>query len=73
MDTVIGMLLSIYYCYKGSAKRFKKAKHIAELLGEHVLKPEKANGTRCIDHKLKAVSKLLTNYNIIISQMENYW
>ena len=26
---------------KGSAKRFKEAENIAELLGEHFLKPEK--------------------------------
>ncbi|XP_052806605.1 zinc finger protein 862-like [Mya arenaria] len=72
MDNVIELLESIYYFYKGSAKRFKEAKDIADLLGEHFLKPEKANGTRWVDHKLKAVSKLLKNWHIIISQMENY-
>ncbi|WAR30073.1 hypothetical protein MAR_003641 [Mya arenaria] len=58
MDNVIELLESIYYFYKGSAKRFKEAKDIADLLGENFLKPEKANGTRWVDHKLKAVSIL---------------
>ena len=36
----------MYYFYKGSGKMFKEASAIAELLGEHFMKPEKANGTR---------------------------
>ena len=46
MDRVIEMLISTYYYYKGSAERFKEAEDIAELLGEHFLKPEKANDTQ---------------------------
>lgn len=72
MDTVIEILVSIYYFYKGSAKRFKEATDIAEVLGEHFLKPEKANGTRWVDHKLRAVTKLIKNWHIILTQMENY-
>ena len=72
MDRVIEMLISIYYFYKGSAKRFKEAEDIAELLGEHFLKPEKANGTRWVDHKLRATAKLIENWPIIVTQMENY-
>ena len=66
MDRVIEMLISIYYFYKGSAKRFKEAEDIAELLGEHFLKPEKANGTRWVDHKLRATAKLIENWPIIV-------
>ncbi|KAJ8317687.1 hypothetical protein KUTeg_005591 [Tegillarca granosa] len=72
IDTVIEMLESIYYFYKGTAKRFKEAKNIADLLGEHFTKPEKANGTRWVDHKLRAVTKLINNWHIIVTQMENY-
>ncbi|KAJ8307679.1 hypothetical protein KUTeg_014773 [Tegillarca granosa] len=72
MATVIEMLESIYYFYKGSAKRFKEAKDIADLFGEHFTKPEKANGTRWVDHKLRAVTKLINNWHIIVTQMENY-
>ncbi|XP_053383489.1 zinc finger protein 862-like [Mercenaria mercenaria] len=72
MDKVIEMLVSIYQFYKCSAKRNKEANDIADLLGEHFLKPEKANGTRWVNHKLKAVTKLLKNWPIIVTQMENY-
>ena len=66
------MLVSIYYFYIGSAKRHKEARDIAELLGEHFMKQEKANVTRWVDHKLRAVTKLIHNWPIIITQMENY-
>jgi hypothetical protein len=45
MDTVIEMLTSIYLFYKGSAKRNKEAIDIAELLGEHFLKPVQGGST----------------------------
>jgi hypothetical protein len=69
MDTVIEMLSSIYLLYKGSAKGNKEVIDIAELLGEHFLKPEKTNGTRCVSYKLKAVTELLKNWPIIVCQM----
>ena len=72
MDTVIDMLVSIYYFNSGSAKHYKEARDIAELLGEHFMKQEQANGTRWVDHKLWAVTKLFHNWSIIITQMENY-
>ena len=60
MDRVIEMLISIYYFYKGAAKfkRFREAEDIAELLGEQFLKPEKANGTWWVDHKLRLEQQL---------------
>ena len=36
------------------------------------MKPEKANGTRWVDHKLRAIAKLIENWPIIVTQMENY-
>lgn len=36
------------------------------------MKPEKANGTRWVDHKLRATSKLIKNWPIIVTQLENY-
>ena len=72
MNRVIEMLISTYYFYKGSAERFMEAEDIAELIGEHFLKPQKANGTRWVDHKLRETAKLIENWAIIVTQMENY-
>ena len=72
MDTVIEILTSIYYFYKGSAKRNREAQELAEIMDDHFLKPAKCNGTRWVEHKLLAVSKLLHNWFIIVSHMSNY-
>ena len=58
---VIEALITIYYFYTGSAKRQKEASEIGEIMEEQFMKPEKANGTRWVDHKLRAISKLLLN------------
>ena len=72
MDTVIEILTTIYYFYKGSSKRNREAQELADIMDEHFYKPAKANGTRWVDHKLQAVSKLLKNWPIIVSHMSNY-
>lgn len=75
MDTVIDVLQLIYYYYKGSAKRNKEAQDIADLMDEHFLKPSlasKANGTRWVEHKLLAVTKLIANWKIMIMHIMNY-
>nr|XP_022291237.1 zinc finger protein 862-like isoform X4 [Crassostrea virginica] len=41
-------------------------------MDDHFLKPAKCNGTRWVEHKLLAVSKLLHNWFIIVSHMSNY-
>ena len=58
---VIEALITIYYFYTGSAKRQKEASEIGEIMEEQFMKPEKANGTRWVDHKLRPISKLLLN------------
>ncbi|XP_069122177.1 zinc finger protein 862-like [Argopecten irradians] len=72
MDSVIDTLVSVYYFYKGSAKRNKEASTIADIMDEQFLKPDKANGTRWIYHKLRAITKLLMDYRIIMIHMGNY-
>nr|XP_022291235.1 zinc finger protein 862-like isoform X2 [Crassostrea virginica] len=57
---------------KGSAKRNREAQELAEIMDDHFLKPAKCNGTRWVEHKLLAVSKLLHNWFIIVSHMSNY-
>jgi hypothetical protein len=41
-------------------------------MDEHFYKPAKANGTRWVEHKLQAVSKMLKNWPIIVSHLSNY-
>lgn len=72
MDKVTDVLSLIYKFYKGSSKRNKEVQDIAEIMDEHFSKPNKANGTRWVEHKLKAANKLLQNWNLIIIHMENY-
>ena len=46
MDQVTEVLNLVYYFYKGSAKRNREVEEIAEVMEDHFLKPEKANGDR---------------------------
>ncbi|KAG1697210.1 Alpha-1,2-mannosyltransferase ALG9 [Nymphon striatum] len=66
LETVVETLTSVHYFYEGSAKRNKEAADIAELMEETFLKPERCNGTRWVDHKLRAVSKLIKIWKILI-------
>jgi hypothetical protein len=72
MDTVIENLTAVYYFYRGSSKRNREANELAEILEEEFLKPVKANGTRWVEHKLLAITKMLTNYSVVISHMMSY-
>ena len=72
MDEVIEVLRFIYQFYEGSSKRNKEAKDIADIMEEEFLKPEKVNGTRWIDHKLRAASKLLRDWLVLIVHLQNY-
>lgn len=72
METVVEVLTSIFYFYKGSAKRNKEVAGIAELMESHFTKPERCNGTRWVDHKFRAISKLISNWKILVMHMMSY-
>ncbi|XP_052257937.1 zinc finger protein 862-like [Dreissena polymorpha] len=57
---------------RGSAKRNREAEEIADLMDTHFTKPERCNGTRWVDHKLRAISKLVTNWKILVMDMMSY-
>ena len=65
IDTVVDTLTKIYYFYKGSAKRNKEVTEKAEAMEDHFLKPDKANGTRWVEHKLRAIAKMAKNWELI--------
>lgn len=72
MSTVVDTLTMIYYFYKGSGKRNKEIQDLSDIMDEHFLKPEKANGTRWVEHKLKAVVKMIRNWKLIIVHLMSY-
>lgn len=72
MDNVTETLTLIYYFYKGSAKRNKEVSEVAEIMEEHFYKPEKANGTRWVDHKLPFAAKLIANWKLIVIYLQSY-
>lgn len=57
---------------KAQKRKCKKAEEIANIMEEEFLKPEKVNGTRWIDHKLRATWKLLRNWVVTVCHLENY-
>ena len=72
-DTVVmDVLTSIYSFYNASAKRLKEAQEIAEIMEEHFSRPEKANGTRWVAHKLRAVTKLISNWLTVVVHLQHY-
>ncbi|XP_052223803.1 zinc finger protein 862-like [Dreissena polymorpha] len=72
LQTVVDVLTSIFYFYRGSSKRCKEAAEIAEVMDTHFTKPERCNGTRWVDHKLRAISKLIKNWKVLVMHMMNY-
>ena len=72
MTTVVDTLTSIYYFYKGLTKKHREASDIAEIMEEHFLKPAKANGTRWVEHRLLALTKMIKNWKAIVMHLMNY-
>ena len=59
---VLDMLLNIHLIYEHSNKRLRELRAIAEIImimDETVLKPQKANGTRWIQHKYRSIKALI--------------
>ncbi|KAI4830086.1 hypothetical protein KUCAC02_001739 [Chaenocephalus aceratus] len=56
------LLTRLYSLYRRSAKKWRELKDLGEALEEHVLKPRRAQGTRWINHRRKALVALAANY-----------
>ena len=65
------MLLRLYYLYQKSPKRYRELKELCEVYDKIVPKPSKAHGTRWIDHKYRAMEKVIDNYGIYIAHLES--
>lgn len=73
-DTFFGqldeMLRQLFSLYQKSPKKLRELKKLAEAYQETVDKPVKTNGTRWIDHKVRATKVFLENYGIYIQHLE---
>ena len=69
--------LRIYYLYEKSPKKLRELKVIHELMKETFefddggVKPVRACGTRWVDHKSKAMKRILEKYGVFIAHLEN--
>lgn len=72
MDNVTETLTLVYYFYKASTKRNKEVLEVAGIMEEHFYKPEKANGTRWVDRKLRSATKLTANWKVIVIHLQSY-
>ncbi|XP_014669333.1 PREDICTED: zinc finger protein 862-like [Priapulus caudatus] len=71
MDEINSMLLSLYYVYEKSPKRLRELKTLGEVMEEAVTKPDKAHGTRWLQHKSRALASLLRSYPVIVAHLES--
>ena len=69
MEEVSQLLMNLYYTYEKSPKRLREFKAMADLMEDHVRKPEKASGTRWVQHKSRAVKSLILGYSEIASHL----
>ena len=70
-------LRHLYYLFKKSSKKLSQLKSLFQSLEElydfdsKSIKPEKSTGTRWIDQKAKAMTKLNDKFGVHATQIEN--
>ena len=65
------MLMKLYYLYQKSPKRYRELKELSGAYEKTITKPTKAHGTRWIDHKYRAMERVLDNYRPYIAHLES--
>ena len=71
LDEISTMLLNLHYMYEKSPKRLRELQMLAEVMEESIRKPDKANGTRWLQHKSRALSTLLLGYPVIVAHLKS--
>ena len=71
LDEISTMLLNLHYMYEKSPKRLRELQILAELMEESIRKPDKANGTRWLQHKSCALCTLLLGYPVIVAHLKS--
>ena len=71
VEDVNEMLMRIYYVYRNSTKRLRELKALAEIMEEQIKLPQRAHGTRWVQHKNRAIKALIQSYPTIVGHLEN--
>ena len=64
------MLSKLYWLYQKSPKRLTQLKELSEAFEKSIPKPTKADGTRWIDFKFRAMEKISENYGPCMTHLE---
>ena len=60
--------MSLYYLYEKSPKRLIGLKTLGAVMEAQVDKPAQTQGTRWVQHKVRAYNVLVTSYEVIVSE-----
>ena len=68
-DVIDDTLSKMYSIYHRSGKRLRRLREIGKNAGVSVIRPPRAQGTRWIDHKRKALVAMERNYSVIVDHL----
>ncbi|KAK6182072.1 hypothetical protein SNE40_009836 [Patella caerulea] len=68
---MMAILNSLRSLYNHSPKRLRELRELAEIMEQTVSKPEKALGTRWLQHKRSACNSLIKSFPVIVTHLEN--
>ena len=63
--------MKLYYLYQKSPKRYRELEELSEAYEKTITKPTKAHGTHWIDHKYRAMERVLDNYGPYTAHLES--
>ena len=66
----IDEMLSLYWLYQKSPKRLTQLKELSKAFNKSIPKLKKADGTRWIDFKFRAMEKVLENYGPYMTHLD---
>ena len=70
-------LLHLFYLYKNSSKKVQELKNLYQILKKQFetygknIRPVKATGTRWIDHRIRAMEKLVSKFGLYTQHIPN--
>ena len=70
MNEVSTMLSNLHTVYEKSPKRLLELRRMADIMEESIRKPDKATGTRWVQHKSRALKALILGYSVIVAHLE---
>ena len=71
MDDIASVLMDLYYVYEKSSKRLRELRELGDIMDETIRKPERAHGTRWLQHKSRALKSLIIGYPVICAHLES--